>query len=336
MPIKLLKHKSYHVYNQANIERVRRDEEEARARAEKEDEQLREKDRAFRLELLRRKQLGEDTSEFEELYRLQTNEEERDRDDDAADSAATKAPTQATSDIKGTKKRKIRNLDDEISEAQRMLSGSEAATASMNLTSKDGHINLFESLEKKSQTTEAGREQPKLRNMRLDHSNSELVPWYATLDPQAYLQSSLSEHDRRRAERVREKSKHLHDPLVSVQGFLKQKALVDSQRKEREAEEPWRKIDRHSADYYIRGPPERGRHEHRRRRRHDRSRSRSRSRSEGEDDFGKGQRQRAPARTGEGKTGGQMSTELQRLAEQQEQRERRERARAEEMLRRAR
>lgn len=53
MPINLLKHKSYHVYNSQNIERVRRDEAEARLKQEEEEQQRAKAKREERLEELR-------------------------------------------------------------------------------------------------------------------------------------------------------------------------------------------------------------------------------------------------------------------------------------------
>lgn len=55
MPIKLLKHKSYHVNNAKNIERVRRDEEEARTKEEERNRENAKLERSSRLEALRAK-----------------------------------------------------------------------------------------------------------------------------------------------------------------------------------------------------------------------------------------------------------------------------------------
>jgi hypothetical protein len=55
MPIKLLHHKSYHVYNKANIERVRRDEKLAEEEDRKKKEQSLSREREERTRLLRAK-----------------------------------------------------------------------------------------------------------------------------------------------------------------------------------------------------------------------------------------------------------------------------------------
>lgn len=154
MPLKLLQHKSYHVYNKDNIERVRRDEEEARVKEEEADERLRERDRLFRLEILRRKQLGEDTAELEENYRLETSGDVTIRENDQHQEtengrAIVHAVAETKADQRSQRSRKrIRDIDDEISEAGRIIRESENATRNANLLSSDGHINLFGDPEK--------------------------------------------------------------------------------------------------------------------------------------------------------------------------------------------
>lgn len=70
MPINLLKHKSYHVYNAQNIERVKRDEAEARLKQEEEERQRAKAEREERLGQLRaRRQHPERKSEGNGLER---------------------------------------------------------------------------------------------------------------------------------------------------------------------------------------------------------------------------------------------------------------------------
>ncbi|KAK9459919.1 uncharacterized protein V1516DRAFT_678397 [Lipomyces oligophaga] len=83
MPIKLLKHKSYHVYRQDNIDRVRKDEEQAKAKRELQEDQRQTLDRAEQLRELRRRQgneIGyEQDNKHEALVNLQAKLEEDDR-----------------------------------------------------------------------------------------------------------------------------------------------------------------------------------------------------------------------------------------------------------------
>ena len=53
MPLHLLHHKSWHVYNTANVDRVRRDQENARRKEEEEEMRMNQADQERRLQQLR-------------------------------------------------------------------------------------------------------------------------------------------------------------------------------------------------------------------------------------------------------------------------------------------
>lgn len=95
MPLNILKHKSYHVYNEKNIERVRRDEEDARIKEEIARNEREKNERSARLEALRKRKeytsLGtnrpatgnsrpqDDTREFDSRVKEKTNTSPSDR-----------------------------------------------------------------------------------------------------------------------------------------------------------------------------------------------------------------------------------------------------------------
>ncbi|KAJ8099215.1 hypothetical protein POJ06DRAFT_130982 [Lipomyces tetrasporus] len=250
MPIKLLHHKSYHVYNSANIERVKRDEAAARAKEEQEDELLRHRDREQRIEILRRRQRGEAIDNSKENSSEEKRQEATDTD---------KAIDRAIAATSAGGRNRARNIDDELAAARATLKLAERRTSSETAFRKGGHINFFEELERaESEGTDpnSGRQkkelQPQtLRNMRLDKPAEELAPWYATLDMQSTKERVQSEKERERQLQFSTKSKASLDPLTGMQNYLSRKAEVDLKRRNEALNEPWRTIERGSSAYYA-------------------------------------------------------------------------------------
>ncbi|KAK9356929.1 hypothetical protein V1505DRAFT_357145 [Lipomyces doorenjongii] len=343
MPIKLLHHKSYHVYNSANIERVRRDEAAALAKEEQEDEILRQRDREQRIEILRRRQRG-DTIEI--IDGSPTNSRE-DRTQEATD--ADKAIQTAIAATRASGRKRPRDLNDELAAASNTLKGAEKRASSETIFKEGGHINFFEELERAESEgrAHAGRSQQKkepqpqnLRNMRLDKPAEEISPWYATIDMKSTKQRSQSEKERERLLQSSAISKAALDPLVSMQTYLSKKAEIDQKRREKSLIEPWRRIERGSDAYYagqskrVRQNVEMNDLERRvegsgRRRSHREHRDGERNRREAQSDM---PRHAQGEEVMKSKSNG-PSNEMQRLIREQEAREEREQRTAREMLR---
>ncbi|KAK9371215.1 hypothetical protein V1509DRAFT_613931 [Lipomyces kononenkoae] len=253
MPIKLLHHKSYHVYNSENIERVRRDEAAARAKEQQEDELLRQRDREQRIEILRRRQRGEP---------IETNEVSRENREDGIQEAtdADKAIEAAVATTAARGRKRPRNLDDELAAASTALKRAEKMASSESVFKEGTHINFFEELERAESegrataSTSGQNKEPQaqnLRNMRLDKPAEELSPWYATVDMKSTTERSQSEKERDRLRQSSEKSKAALDPLAGIQMYLNRKVEIDQRRREKKLNEPWRRIERGTEAYYI-------------------------------------------------------------------------------------
>ncbi|KAK9364039.1 hypothetical protein V1504DRAFT_384136 [Lipomyces starkeyi] len=343
MPIKLLHHKSYHVYNSANIERVRRDEAAARAKEEQEDEILRQRDREQRIEILRRRQRGET---IEIVDGSQANSRE-DRTQEATD--ADKAIQKAIAATAASGRKRPRDLDDELAAASNALKGADKRASSETIFKEGSHINFFEELERAesegradaSKSRQKKELQPQnLRNMRLDNPAEEISPWYATVDMKSTKQRSQSEKERERLLQSSANSKAALDPLVSMQTYLSRKAEVDQKRREKSLIEPWRRIERGSDTYYA-GQSKRVRQnfelddlERRvegsgRRISHREHRDGERNRREAQSDLSRHAQGKEVVKS---KSNG-PSNEMQRLIREQEAREEREQRTAREMLR---
>ncbi|KAK9239070.1 hypothetical protein V1525DRAFT_455202 [Lipomyces kononenkoae] len=253
MPIKLLHHKSYHVYNSANIERVRRDEAAARAREQQEDEVLRQRDREQRIEILRRRQRGEP---------VETNEVSREERQDATQEAtdADKAIEAAVATTAARGRKRPRNLDDELAAASTALKRAEKIGSSESVLKEGTHINFFEDLERAelegraNAGTSGKNNEPQaqnLRNMRLDKPAEELSPWYSNMDMKSTTERSQTEKERDRLRQSSEKSKAALDPLAGIQVYLNRKVEIDQRRREKKLSEPWRRIERGTEAYYT-------------------------------------------------------------------------------------
>ncbi|KAJ3548497.1 hypothetical protein NMY22_g1232 [Coprinellus aureogranulatus] len=192
-------HKSYHPYRRDNIERVRRDEEEAKLKEQVEEGRMLLADAEARIDLLRAK-------------------------------AGVSAPT--------SKKEKNKQLREDERELDRQLQTGTSKTmiqALAQLPTTNGHINFFEDLEQssmaaaiKSTTVKAKAAVGAAENEKgvpLAPSEKDLKPWYSEKGKgEAGTIEELPEDKRRRDER----RKSTHDPLTSITKQLASRSPTSS------------------------------------------------------------------------------------------------------------
>ncbi|THV06963.1 hypothetical protein K435DRAFT_710690 [Dendrothele bispora CBS 962.96] len=179
-------HKSYHPYRRDNIERVRRDEEEAKLKEAKEEGRMLLADSEARIDLLR-------------------------------DRVGLTA---------GSNKKSKKRLEEEKELRQLASSTEEATSASTTakLTTKDGHINFFEDLEQNaitaavraSKITKASATEETDKGVPLAPSQKDLNPWYSERSgrkAQEMEEEDEATQERRKRDLAR---KSVHDPLTSI------------------------------------------------------------------------------------------------------------------------
>ncbi|KAF8342656.1 uncharacterized protein EI90DRAFT_772605 [Cantharellus anzutake] len=200
-------HKSYHPYRRDNIERVRRDEEEARKKEEEEEGRMLLADSEARIDLLR------------QHARI--------------------------SDGPSSKKREARRKDEadmkRISEGTQGLVRSREADEITSLTTLNGHINLFASLEtaltsqqlqlveKKKKEKEMAKEED--RGAPLAPDANDLKPWYIDKDLKGGKQREAEKDEQIHQQRVLKEMaiKSSSDPLKSMNAHLARRAeILDS------------------------------------------------------------------------------------------------------------
>ncbi|KAK9450784.1 uncharacterized protein V1518DRAFT_411698 [Limtongia smithiae] len=253
MPIKLLQHKSYHVYNDANIERVRRDEAEARAREEEEDEQQRERDRAYRLELLRQRQRGDGSEQAAQedvsMDHLREDSPQKSKSSDRACDTGRHVESIDREKRHGVESNK---RDREYSEQREQTSITHVHRDREEIAGQEKHINLFEDLEKGDAESKVQKRRATETAKPKSSFAKEQTPWYASLnEPSSEAADRTGERDRRAAE----KAKSFADPLASMRDFLKQKKEADRRRRELEG---WNSpqgrsgdVERGTERYYV-------------------------------------------------------------------------------------
>jgi len=224
MPLHLLHHKSWHVYNKDNVERVQRDKEKARLKEEAEEQRMNEIDQERRLAQLRGNAYGipvpEETATF-----------------------TTKAPSKRGSDKRGS--------EDKGSE--------DGAVGRRAEVESQKHFNLFEDVEreaKKSGITkkegegnperekEVEREKKKWEDLvtsKLINSAKEHNPWYSTRDLRSGAEKQKSEVEKEVREQKEMKMKSEADPLKAMEKFLERKRVVE-EREERRREKMEREL----------------------------------------------------------------------------------------------
>ncbi|KAI1784452.1 hypothetical protein LXA43DRAFT_1122982 [Ganoderma leucocontextum] len=199
-------HKSYHPYRRDNVERVRRDEEEARQKEAVEEGRMMLADSEARIDLLRQR------------AGLQGSKSRKDKDKDKDD------------------------VDAQIAAAAReRVDGAEGAAApgpSTTLTSRTGHINLFEDLEQQQRlmtmtmtvpvrSTKRGpppapppkgeSERETEKGVALAPSAKDLNPWYSDRH-HGHDADGGPEVDNKRLRDLARKS--THDPLTAINSRL--------------------------------------------------------------------------------------------------------------------
>ncbi|KAF9527874.1 hypothetical protein CPB83DRAFT_855341 [Crepidotus variabilis] len=186
-------HKSYHPYRRDNIERVRKDEEEARLKESKEEGRMMLADAEARIDLLRQK---------------------------------AGVPPIGGSGSEQSKPKKRRRQDEEKEEMKRIAEGSGLQHGAI-LPTTNGHINLFEDLEhtqktiaaairsssKKASTASSSTETEK--GVPLAPSTKDLNPWYSERNSSKDEAKELEDREKERKRRE-ESRKTAHDPLTSI------------------------------------------------------------------------------------------------------------------------
>ncbi|EGG02992.1 uncharacterized protein MELLADRAFT_72677 [Melampsora larici-populina 98AG31] len=211
--LNILYHKSYHVYNRENVERVKRDELKAELEAEAKTQSTIAANSEARLTLLR--------SQKDQIKSESGRKKERRIEKVLEDQLKGKKPASPPSRDEPSK----RSTDN-----------------SSIIDPKNGHINFWSSLENQSTSKQfenskildqneshvrdrkkADEKWDAMITMRLDRPAHELKPWYS--------QSDLTNgEDKKQSERkIKERSskdkqlKNTHDPLSSVQTYLHQR-----------------------------------------------------------------------------------------------------------------
>ncbi|KAJ5950754.1 uncharacterized protein N7479_009167 [Penicillium vulpinum] len=229
MPLHLLGKKSWNVYNVENIERVRRDEAQAKAREEEDERIMQEVDAERRIKILRgeHRKSASDAGGFRKRRRV-AGEDDTDRDiryarEDAAQAVAKRE--------------------------ELMLASRKTDTAEVPILDKAGHINLFPVATAKTQKNpeaeaEAARKKRSYEDqytMRFSNAAGfkETIsrkPWYSSAEQNATAPGSMPEKDvwgnddPRRKERTQARLS-VDDPLAAIKRGVRQLKTTEQERK---------------------------------------------------------------------------------------------------------
>ena len=189
MPLHLLHHKSWHVYNSANIERVQRDKENARRKEEEEEQRQNKADQQRRLAKLRGNAYNTDT--------------------EAAPSDPSVPVDRPSNHIPGVKhgKQKHVNLFEDIETVKKVE------------TNPERQQEL--AIEKKKWED--------LVTSKLINATNEHAPWYSQLDGISGAEKNKSDVERELRAQKQEKWKSDADPLKTMEKFLARKREVDEE-----------------------------------------------------------------------------------------------------------
>ncbi|KAH6911206.1 hypothetical protein BKA70DRAFT_1035271, partial [Coprinopsis sp. MPI-PUGE-AT-0042] len=187
-------HKSYHPYRRDNIERVKKDEEEALLKEEKEEGRMLLADAEARIQVLR---------ERAEIDSSSKEKKKRDRND-------------------------TKDLDEQLRTG---VSQTMSAGVGAQLPTTNGHINFFEDLESQnamaaiSQASAKHKAKPVAeteKGVALAPSEKDLRPWYSSSKPKGPEDTPMEElpEDRRKRQEAR---KAEYDPLTSITKQLSSK-----------------------------------------------------------------------------------------------------------------
>jgi hypothetical protein len=258
MPLHLLGKKSWNVYNQDNIDRVRRDEATARAREEEEERRMQEVDAERRIQLLRGKQVDPlPLAPAADIGARDDGTAGRDRkrrklvgeDDTQRDIRLAKRDTVAMD---------LRNFDQQS--VARKSSGAP-------LMGKDGHINLFpqegsrhqvqKNPEAEAEAAKKKREFEDQYTMRFSNAagfkQGIKKPWYSSLQPEAEEATEevgkdvWGNDDKGRKDRERRRREDEDPLLVMTKGVSGLKEVESERRKWKdERQKEFRDMERDS------------------------------------------------------------------------------------------
>ncbi|KAH0537714.1 hypothetical protein FGG08_005521 [Glutinoglossum americanum] len=258
MPLHLLGKKSWNVYNQDNIDRVRRDEAAAKAREEEEERRMQEVDAERRIQLLRGQQV-----------------------DPPLPASTGDAGIQGGSTVGTGKKRRklvgeddtqrdirLAKLDAEMTVPQNSRSQAVARKPSdAPLMGKDGHINLFpqegprfqvqKNPEAEAEAAKKRREYEDQYTMRFSNAagvkQGTKKPWYSSSQPEAEETAEAvgkdvwGNDDEGRKDRERRRMEN-EDPLLAIRKGVSELKEIESDRRKwkEEREKELRGIERES------------------------------------------------------------------------------------------
>jgi hypothetical protein len=189
MPLHLLHHKSWHVYNTVNVEKVERDKENARRKEEEEEMRMNQADQERRLQQLRGNAYGTD-------YKPPPSP-----------SSPVSRPSNV---IPGLKK------------------STQAATKHVNLFEDLEAVPKVEgNKEREIEIAAEKKKWEDLVTSKLVNATKDHKPWYSQLDRVSGLEKDKSEVERELKEKREMKWKEEADPLKKMEGFLKRKREVD-------------------------------------------------------------------------------------------------------------
>ena len=209
MPLHLLGKKSWNVYNQDNISRVRKDEDDARAREEAAEQRMQEEDAARRIAILR----GEIVAPLPEARPEEEEQDYSKRKRDADETYATRDRKRKRRNGEDDTERDIRyaQQDREAGLKARETLGQQTkkkgdTNAEAPLQDHAGHIQLFAAPDEKSirKNAEAEAEKAKKKKREEDlvtmkfsnaagYNNGMQKPWYAATDKPKPTSTSRNE-----------------------------------------------------------------------------------------------------------------------------------------------
>ena len=190
MPLHLLHHKSWHVYNSANIERVQRDKENARRKEEEEEQRQNKADQQRRLAQLRGN--AYDTTDLESAP--------------VDPSVYVERPSNHIPGVKRGKPKHV-NLFEDIESAKKVETNPE----------REKEL----AIEKKKWED--------LVTSKLINATNEHAPWYSQLDGVSGAEKNKSDVERELRAQKQEKWKSDADPLKTMEKFLARKREVDEE-----------------------------------------------------------------------------------------------------------
>ncbi|EMR09407.1 hypothetical protein PNEG_02352 [Pneumocystis murina B123] len=223
MPLNILHHKSWNVYNKSNIEKVRRDEALARKKEEEREMRMREADGKRRLRILR------------ERSGLRESEMIEDRTEHLKGNSLyySRAHVQSMkdSDVHLLKNEKKRKKNDDMAMLDKVLKR-------RCEPSQNKHINFWEDFESgkihtdysnpeyEKEKADADKKWNDIITMQLSNSSKEMSPWYSHLSLQSSAQRKKDQQSIERDIRIQNSIKDFNDPLTAMQSYLKQKKKI--------------------------------------------------------------------------------------------------------------